>query len=218
MNCTHCSQSLIRRGFQSNGLQRYFCKVCKRYSQAVYTYKACEPNMNAQLVKWLKVGGTLRQTAKALGIAFNTFQKRTLKIARTLQNTIPDKAGDTYEIDELKTKMGTPKTECWLLSAFNRRTGTISAMSLGGRSNEDFRRLINYILRASPKRIYTDGLATYASLIPKTIHKIAKKLLSRIERHHLSLRTHVASLRRDLLCSAKSSFHLLARVLIYAWG
>ena len=81
MNCTKCSQSLIRRGFQVDGTQRYFCKSCKRYCQAAYKYKAYQPGMNEQLTKWLKVGGTLRQTAKALGIAFNTFQKRTLFIA-----------------------------------------------------------------------------------------------------------------------------------------
>ena len=218
MNCIKCSQSLIRRGFQANGTQRYFCKFCKRYSQAAYKYKACETGINEQIAKWLKVGGTLRQTAKALGIAFNTFQKRTLLIADGLKNPLPDKAGDTYEIDELKTHIGSPKTECWLLSALNRRTGAISALSMGSRKKEDFKGVINYILRASPKRIYTDGLANYASLIPQTIHKIAKKLLYRIERFHLNLRTHIASLRRDETCRAKSIIHLLARVKVYCWN
>ena len=174
--------------------------------------------MNMQIIKWLKVGGTLRQTAKALGIAFNTFQKRTLFIANGLKNPISDKAGDTYEIDELKTHIGSPKTECWLLSALNRRTGAISALSAGSRKKEDFKKVINYILRASPKRIYTDGLATYASLIPETIHRIAKKMLYKIERFHLKLRTHIASLRRDEICRAKSIIHLLARVKIYCWN
>lgn len=208
----------MRRGFQADGTQRYFCKVCKRYCQATYKYNAYKPDMNEQITIWLKVGGTLRQTAKALGIAFNTFQKRTLFIASTLKNRLPDKAGDTYEIDELKTHIGSPKTECWLLSALNRRTGMISGISLGSRKKEDFKKVINYILRASPKRIYTDGLANYASLIPKTIHKIAKKLLFRIERFHLSLRTHIASLRRDEICKAKSILYLLARVKIYCWS
>jgi insertion element IS1 protein InsB len=217
IKCTHCSQSLARRGFQANGTQRYFCKSCKRYCQATYKYKACESNTNSQITKWLKVGGTLRQTAKALGIAFNTFQKRTLKIADTLQNPIPDKAGDTYEIDELKTHIGVPKKECWLVSAFNRRTKQISAVSLGSRYKADFRTLINYILKASPKKIYTDGLPNFKSLIPKTIHRIAKKKLPHIERHHLNLRMHVASLRRDELCKAKNLIYLLARVKIYCW-
>ncbi len=130
MNCLKCSQSLVRRGFQADGTQRYFCKSCKRYSQATYSYKACQPDINNQITKWLKVGGTLRQTAKAMGIAFNTFQKRTLIIASELKNPIPDKAGDTYEIDELKTHIGVPKKECWLVSAFNRRIKRISAVSL----------------------------------------------------------------------------------------
>jgi insertion element IS1 protein InsB len=219
MNCIKCSKSLIRRGFQANGAQRYFCKACKRYCQAAYKYNAYKPDMNMQIIKWLKVGGTLRQTAKALGIAFNTFQKRTtLLIADGLKNPIPDKAGDTYEIDKLKTHIGSPKKECWLLSALNRRTGMVSGMSLGSRKKEDFKGVINYILRASPKRIYTDGLANYASLIPETIHKIAKKMLYKIERFHLSLRTHIASLRRDEICRAKSIIHLLARVKIYCWS
>ena len=218
MNCTKCSQFLIRRGFQADGTQRYFCKVCKLYCQSAYKYNAYQRDINEQIVKWLKVGGTLRQTAKALGIAFNTFQKRTLLIADGLKNPIPDKAGDTYEIDELKTHIGSPKKECWLLSALNRRTGMVSGMSLGSRKEEDFKGVINYILRASPKRIYTDGLANYASLIPETIHKIAKKLLYRIERFHLSLRTHIASLRRDEICRAKSIIYLLARVKIYCWN
>ena len=218
MNCTKCSQSLIRRGFQANGMQRYFCKACKRYCQAAYKYNAYKPDMNMQIIKWLKVGGTLRQTAKALGIAFNTFQKRTLFIANGLKNPISDKAGDTYEIDELKTHIGSPKTECWLLSALNRRTGAISALSAGSRKKEDFKKVINYILKALPKRIYTDGLATYASLIPETIHRIAKKMLYKIERFHLKLRTHIASFRRDEICRAKSIIHLLARVKIYRWN
>jgi insertion element IS1 protein InsB len=217
MNCPKCSQSLVRRGFQTNGTQRYFCKSCKRYSQATYIYKACESDINNQITKWLKVGGTLRQTAKALGIAFNTFQKRTLIIASALKNSIPDKASDTYEIDELKTHIGLPKKECWLVSAFNRRTKRISAVSLGSRCKADFKALINYILKASPKKIYTDGLPNYKSLIPKTIHRIAKKMLPHIERHHLNLRMHIASLRRDELCKANNLIHLLARVKIYCW-
>ncbi len=218
MNCIKCSQTLVRRGFQANGKQRYFCKTCKHYTQATYTYKACQANTNAAITKWLKVGGTLRQTAKALGIAFNTFQKRILNIAATLQNPIPDQAGDSYEIDELKTHIGSPKKESWLLSAFNKRTGKISDVSLGSRKKIDFRKVINHVLQASPKRIYTDGLPNYQSLIPKCVHKIAKKMLCRIERFHLNLRTHVSSLRRDEICSAKSNLHLLARVKIYCWS
>jgi insertion element IS1 protein InsB len=217
MNCSICTQALIPKGYQANGKQRYYCNHCNRHSQAIYKYKACEPDTNSQITKWLKVGGTLRQTAKAMGIAFNTFQKRTLKIADTLQNPIPDKAGDTYEIDELKTHIGVSKKEYWLVSAFNRRTKRISAVSLGSRCKEDFKALINYILKASPKKIYTDGLPNYKSLIPKTIHRIAKKMLPHIERHHLNLRIHIASLRRDEICRAMSLNHLLARVKIYCW-
>jgi insertion element IS1 protein InsB len=217
MNCLKCSQSLVRRGFQADATQRYFCKSCKQYCQATYKYKACQPDINNQITKWLKVGGTLRQTAKALGIAFNTFQKRTLIIASALKNSISDKAGDTYEIDELKTHIGVPKKECWLLSAFNRRTKQISAVSLGSRCKADFTALINYILKASPKKIYTDGLPNYKILTPKTIHRIAKKMLPHIERHHLNLRIHIASLRRDEICRAMSLNHLLARVKIYCW-
>lgn len=48
-----------------------------------------------------------------------------------------------------------------------------------------------YLLLSNAKRIYTDGLKNYKTLIPASIHKTGKYKINKIERNNLSVRTHL---------------------------
>lgn len=56
------------------------------------------------------------------------------------------------------------------------------------------------MLSFDSKKIYTDGLRTYRSLIPSKIHKVITRCTNKIERMNLSLRTHLKHLSRKTIC------------------
>nr|WP_299117406.1 IS1 family transposase [uncultured Winogradskyella sp.] len=69
-----------------------------------------------------------------------------------------------------------------------------------------------------PNRIYTDGLNIYPGMIPEVIHKQFQYCTNIIERHNLTLRTHIKRLSRKTICFSKSKIYLEAHLKIYFWG
>ncbi|WP_366139566.1 IS1 family transposase [uncultured Tenacibaculum sp.] len=78
--------------------------------------------------------------------------------------------------------------------------------------------LIHKVLLLSPKRIYTNRLNIYPSLIPKEIHKRFQYCTNRIELMNLNLRTHIKRLSRKTICFSKNKMYLEAHLKIYFWG
>ena len=65
INCTKCnSYNYIKKGLQ-NKKQRFYCKDCKSYFQAAYTYQAYKPETNKLIKSLLKEGCGIRGISPA---------------------------------------------------------------------------------------------------------------------------------------------------------
>jgi len=156
--------------------------------------------------------------SRLLGISKNTVTKRILQIS---DDTGPPQArqGAVYEIDEMWSFAGNKDNDAWIAYALDKKTKEVVALSVGpSRSKALLRPITKTLLKARAKRIYTDGLNSYPSLIPKGVHEVRDKGTSRIERMNLNLRTHIKRLNRKTICYSKSMAMLLACLKIYFWG
>ena len=180
--------------------------------------KAYLNNTNTMLIKLLKEGCGVRSISRILGISKNTVLSRMVKIGTKIKIPYFDKLGRKYEIDELWSFVGNKKNMVWVTYAIERKTGTVIDFFVGRKTKENIRPLIDRILRLEPKRIYTDRLNIYPSLIPKDIHKVFQYCTNKIERMNLTLRTHIKRLSRKTICFSKDKRYLEAHLKIYFWG
>src|SRR5690606_14726568 len=109
-----------------------------------------------------------------------------------------------YEIDELRTFVGSKKKECWVCYAINRKTKQVIDFITGRRTKENIEWVVKRVLALSPSRVYTDRLNIYPGLIPKRIHSVKFRQTNHIERMNLTLRTHLKRLSYRTLCYSKS--------------
>lgn len=216
MNCKTCFSTCIKNGFQTNGKQRYYCKNCKLNQQKVYRYCAYFPNTTLLIHKLLINSCGITDISRVLSISRNTVTKRILAIANKVKKPVLFEVHQTYEMDELSVKVNGK----WFFAAFaiNRKTKQVIDFVVGGRTNVNLSKVINRVLLLNPKRIYTDGLPQYKTLIPKEVHKTERYQTNRIERYNLNLRTHLKRLNRKTICYSKSITMLSAILRIYFWG
>ena len=136
--------------------------------------------------------------------------------------TTPDisEINQVYEVDEMQTFIGRNHPSCYvyITYAINRATRKVIDFVVGQRSKIVIGQVINKLLSFSPRRIYTDGLNIYPSLIPPAIHKVFRYHTNTIERNNLTLRTHLKRLGRKTICFSKSIIMLYACLKIYLWS
>lgn len=216
MRCKRCYSPCIKNGFQANGKQRYKCKVCKQNQQSLYRYKAYLPEANMSIHILLVNSCGITDISRVLKISRNTVQKRILYIANKIKRPTIIEISESYEMDELSFKYRGK----WLCIAYaiNRKTRQVIDYTVGNKTNENLAKVINKLLLLNPKRIYTDGLVSYRSLIPNHVHGVARSQTNRIERFNLNLRTHLKRLNRKTICYTKSIKMLSAILKIYFWG
>lgn len=220
MNCMYCAEKCRKKGYQSNGLQKFQCKGCGKYQQEAYSYKAYDKTLDSTLTKMVKRAGGIRDISYVLEISHTTVIDRIKKIASKISKPLFTENGQSYEADELSTKLvqkGKAK-DIYVSCIINHHTGDVIDFTIGGRDKETLGKIIQPVLKLSPHRIYTDGLPTYSSLIPKEIHKLTKYLINKIERFHLTLRTRIKRLARNFMCHTRSIAVLEACLKIYFWG
>jgi IS1 family transposase len=68
------------------------------------------------------------------------------------------------------------------------------------------------------KRIYTDKLRQYKTLIPAAIHRTTNRGTNHIERNNLTIRTHIKRLARRTICFSRKIAMLHSVLKIYFWG
>lgn len=74
--CPICkSVNLIKSGITTNGKQRYCCKECNKRFITNYSYNACKPNTNQQIILFTKEGLGIRSTARVSEISVTTLLK-----------------------------------------------------------------------------------------------------------------------------------------------
>lgn len=217
MHCHTCKTFCIKKGFQKNRTQKYYCKCCKRYQQLIYNRKAFHPETDQYIKKLVKAGSGIADIKNVLEIASNTASQRIQQIAAKIQ-VPPILIGKEYEMDEMRTYIGNKTNLYWIAYAIEKRTSRPVSFFIGKRTNRTLKAVIKTLLLSDAKKIYTDGCKNYRYLIPCHIHRIGKYGTVNIERENLNLRTHLKRLQRKTICFSRSLVMLTACLKIYFWG
>src|SRR5690606_23163336 len=204
-------------GRTMSGKQRYLCKKCKRTRVEKYTYNAYKADINKQIILLTKEGLGIRSTARVLGISPTTLLKRIISIANDISRPVVGK-GKVYEVDELRTFIGSKKRLVWIVYALERENSRIAGFYVGTRTSKTLKVVLETLRLSEAERIYTDGLNNYKFLIKKNVHKVIRFGTNRIERFNLNLRTHLKRLNRRTICYSKSLVLLNTILKIYFWG
>ncbi len=126
--------------------------------------------------------------------------------------------GKEYEMDEMRTFVGSKKNKYWIAYALQKDNRRIVELTVGRRTKTTLRQVLSTLLLANAKMIYTDGLNIYGLIVPKEIHKVTKYNINYIERMNLTLRTQIKRLNRRTICFSKSLVMLTAVLKLYIWG
>lgn len=216
--CPHCkSGSVIKSGKNSTGKQRYSCKQCHKRFITDYNYKAYKQDINQKIIQFTKEGLGIRSTARILAISVTTLLKRIMQIASGIKQPILQQNRE-YEVDEMRIFIGSKRQLCWIVYALDRWNKKVVAFNAGKRTNSTLNVALRSLLFAKAKTIYTDKLRNYRFLIHKKIHRTTLHCTNHIERHNLTLRTHLKRLTRKTICFSRSVAMLFAVLRIYFWG
>lgn len=126
--------------------------------------------------------------------------------------------GKEYEVDELCTYIGNKEKRIWIVCALEKITKQIVSFNIGRRTNQTLKSVIDTLNLSKAKKIFTDKLKSYKTLIQKEIHKINRFATNSIERKFLTLRTHLKRLNRRTICFSKSLVMMNAVLKIYFWS
>jgi IS1 family transposase len=216
-HCKRCKGECKKSGLQSNGRQKYRCKICGLYQQADYVYSACKHEIHDLFSRMNRLGCGTRKMAFFLGISINTLQKWVSR-ALYLEPCISQVSGNIYDIDELQTYTFDRNHKVWITYAWDIRARRALALKVGGRSSDDLRALVQRTMETIPEQVNTDKHAAYGSLLPATIHIKGKRKANHIEREHRNMRKDIANLIRETMCFAKNARMLESRIRWYFWG
>ncbi len=112
MKCAYCKNSCIKFGLQKSGLQKFFCKDCKKYQQSTYVRKAWLVGTTDRIQALVREGLALRGIARILNISLSTVISKIKQLSTRLVNPVgPFRRGHIYEIDELWTFVGSKANE-----------------------------------------------------------------------------------------------------------
>ena len=216
--CPVCkSEHLVKNGKTKVGKQRYSCKKCGKRFITDYTYKAYQSNINQQIILFTKEGLGIRSTARVLSISVTTLLKRIVRIAESIAQP-PIAKGRSYEVDEMRTFIGKKSKLRWIVYALDRETKQVVSFNVGRRTNKTLKRVIQSLEFSNAYKIYTDKLKNYRYLITKKLHNTKVHCTNHIERHNLSIRTHLKRLNRKTICFSRSLVVLMAVLRIYFWS
>lgn len=167
--CKYCKSQCIKYGCQKNGQQRFKCKQCGKTQQQSYCKKAYSSDINNWIIGLVKESCGIRSMARLLKVAINTIMRRIRMLAAGIKKPPVILEQEKVEVDELKTYIGSKKSECWIAYALNRQSGKVVYV-IGNRTKQKLGVLIITLLLSKTKGIYTDNLRVYRASIPKSIH------------------------------------------------
>ena len=167
-----------------------------------------------KIILFTKEGLGIRSTARVLKISVTTLLKRIVSIAQDIIQP-PILQGKSYEVDEMRTFEGKKTRLRWIVYALNRETRQVVSFNVGRCTNKTLKRVIKSLELANVRMIYTDKLKNYSSLITKKLHNTYRHSNNHIERHNLSVRTHLKRLNRQTIYFSRSLVVLMAVLKIY---
>jgi len=214
MECKYCKSECIKKG-KRRGIQRYQCKHCKRNYQESISKHKIKTYKYKRVRNLTREGSSISSISRLLKISKSSVQRIIERIAAAIKKREYQEENQTYEMDELRTFCGNKKNETWVCYVINKTTGKVIACCVGRRTKENLKKVIDRVLCLNPKKIYTDGLNIYKSLIPETIHKVFEHCTNKIERNNLTLRTHLKRLSRKTICFTRSNEMLENCVKLY---
>lgn len=217
MKCIYCQGFSIKKG-RSSTVQKYQCKACKKHFRSAYVRKAYTEQDEKNISSLNKEGMGISSIGRYLQIPKTSVQRLLERYASKIQKPIISEDRQSYDVDEIKTFIQNGNSECWVAYSINHQTGRVIDFVTGRRTIETIKPLIERIKLLNPKKIFTDRLNIYASLVDKTIHVTGKYYTWRIERSHLTLRDRLKRLSRETLCFSKSERMLSCCVKILLWG
>lgn len=213
MKCKYCKNVCVKAGKQNNGKQKYKCKSCNKYQQKNYVKQVS----NKWVIKYLKEGLSIRSMSRILEVSPSTIQRKILKISFQI-NKPQIIRGKEYEIDELCTYIGNKNKRRWIAYSLRKDSKEVVNFVVGARTKRTISLITTSIVLSNAKKIYTDKLNIYRSLIPVDIHQTKQYSINHIERMNLTLRTHLKRLNRRTICYSKSILMLIACLKVYFWG
>jgi len=200
------------------GVQQFRCNACGLYQRELYRYKAYGRDVDRWIIALVKESCGIRGIARLMGLSPTTVIARIKRIAKYLRPNLPIRTRRSYEVDEIATYCRNKKNRVYLAYAFDRAERRVVSIAVGRRTKAMLAPVINTLQLADARTITTDGLDIYRSLIPAAIHRVKEFGINRIERHNLTLRTHLKRLGRRTLCYTKSLAMLRACAAIGCWG
>lgn len=216
MNCLYCNGICIKKGIYKNS-QKYKCKSCLRHQRSGYKNLKYTDHTDDQIVLLNSEGVGTSSISRISSIPKTSVQRRIYHLGCKKKAPVFIEKRQSYEVDELYTYIGNKTRPCYVMYAINRKTRQIIDYICGFRNKENIGKLIGKLLSLSPRRIYTDRLTLFASLIPAKIHSTFQYRTNYIERKNLTLRTHLKRLSRKTICYSKSIAMLDACFRLYAW-
>jgi insertion element IS1 protein InsB len=216
MDCKYCGRPCRRVGRQKSGLQRYYCVLCHKYQQKVYSYKAYNSTTNETIKSLVCESVGIRGISRVLKIGTNTVLERIKRIADTISQPPIPRNQPNVEVDELWTYIGRKANEHWVAYALDKERKVIDFV-VGKRTVSTLRHLIDRLLSSGVKQIRTDRLTHYQKLIPKDRHRRSTYGINHIERKNLTLRTHLKRLSRRTICFTRKLTMLENCLRIYFW-
>jgi len=153
----------VKNGFQSNGIQRYKCCVCKIKQKISYLYNAYKNDIDEQIILLTKEGLGTRSTSRILKISSTTLLKRIHIIASNVKQ--PSIClGKIYEVDEMRTFVKRKDNFIWIVYALDRVTKKVVNFNVGRRTNNTLCKVLDTLMLSDPLAIYTDKLKHYKYL------------------------------------------------------
>ena len=223
VQCPHClSEQIVKRGKTHRGTQRYLCQksACTQGSFLLdYRNRGCLPDVKHQIIDMSLNASGIRDTARVLRISTDTVLRELRKKEEALEsvNSVllrtlnPDevhvdieRAGEA-EMDEMWSFVGKKKEPRWLWHAIDHATGAVLAYVFGRRKDEVFLQLKALLEPFGLTRFYTDHWGAYTRHLAPEVHCPGKRHTQKIERKHLTLRTHIKRLMRKTICFSKST-------------
>lgn len=108
------------------------------------------------------------------------------------------------EADEQWSFVRRKGNQRWLFYAYDRIRKRVLAHVFGPRNALTLQRLLALLSQFNIAFCMTEAWPVYRTLLASTSHVISKKYTQRIERHNLSLQTHLKRLARRTICFSKS--------------
>lgn len=213
--CRYCKGTCIKKGIR-NTIQKYRCRGCGKYQQRHYSYSILDQGTKKDIAGLSKEGMGISSISRWLKKPKTTIQRALLKTGNTVVKPQGHEPGGEYELDEMTLTIAGQK-DIYLIYAINRDNRQVVDFFIGNRTKDNIRRVVDSVMSSSPKKIYTDGLNSYPSLIPKNIHKLGRRLSNRIERKNLTLRNQVRRLSRNTLCFTRNIEMLNAVMKLVFW-